>query len=99
MHFYLAEIMTKARLHEGTRGGIKRLARCMQDLMHDRWNRRNVPKSEFRVSSFALKPLLATFFALAGWAGSAAAGAFALEQATPVRGQGGRRLCAGSRES
>ena len=93
MHSYLAEIMAKAWLHEGARGGIKRLARSMHDIMHDWRNRGIVPKSEFRVPSFALKPFLATFFALPGWARSAAAGAFALQHATGHRCMSLLTLC------
>src|SRR5205823_12922104 len=63
-------------------------------------NRRHntiVSSSKFRVPSFALQPLLATFFALATRPRRAAAGALALEIAGAHRAEGRSRFSRGWR--
>src|SRR6516165_5835814 len=48
MYSYLAEIMAKAWLHKGTRSDIERLARGIENVMHDRRKRQIAPKAHLR---------------------------------------------------
>jgi hypothetical protein len=86
MNADLAEIMAEARFHERACGRVERLTGRVQHFANNRGNSKIVPRSRFRLASFAVERSLAflpTLFAFTRRPGAAAAGTFALQQTGP----------------
>ena len=83
VHANVAEIVTKARLHEFARVWIQWLAARAYDFMHDRRNGRIISHFRCGIADFSLQPFLPTFLAFACQSWRSTAGAFALQKASP----------------
>jgi hypothetical protein len=86
-----AEIMTKARFHEGTGRDIQRLAGRAQDFMDNRRRQGVILSLEFGVPGLPLQALLPAFLALPRRTGVATTLAFALQQLACRNEAGNRR--------
>src|SRR3954471_3075908 len=78
VHAHPAEVVTQPGFHEGTGLSVQRSAWRAEDLVHDRRRCRGAPQAG--LLALQIEPLLLALGAFAARSGSAAAGAFALQQ-------------------